>query len=349
MSNRKSKGKKALSIIILIILLIVVGGFASYKVISSPASANATEVEISVEAGATLDQVAAELEEKGLVKKALFFKVYSKLFDSPEEIKAGPHVVRANMHSSEIMAALKKSGEVSKNSVTIPEGYTLDQIATKLEDAGIVSRDELYDEVRNGDFDYSFIEKQKMDSTRLDGFLFPATYNFTKGMSAHEILDTMLRTFENKTEEIFKKFNNTNQSYNYIITVASIVEKEAQKDDERAKVASVIYNRLDANMPLQMCSSIQYILGEPKEILTEDDIAISSPYNTYENIGLPPGPICNPGIASIEAALKPEKTKYMYFVLSEKLDGSQRFSVDYDEFLKNKDAYYDALKKAGRN
>lgn len=134
-------------------------------------------------------------------------------------------------------------------------------------------------------------------------------------------------------------------SLNEIMVIASIIERETQVDEERGKVSSVIYNRLKEGMPLQMCSTVQYILGEQKEILSNADTQIESPYNTYINQGLPPGPICCPGLASIEAALYPDETDYLYFVVSDKLDGTQKFSSDYNQFLKDKEDYYNALEQ----
>ena len=135
---------------------------------------------------------------------------------------------------------------------------------------------------------------------------------------------------------------------NEIMTVASIVEREAVKSDERPLVAGVIYNRLKKDMMLQMDSTVQYALNADKPVVTYKDIEIESDYNTYKIEGLPPGPICNPGLSSIKAAADPEKTKYIYFVVSSKLDGSMEYSVDYEKFLKDKEEYYDALEKSDK-
>ena len=135
-------------------------------------------------------------------------------------------------------------------------------------------------------------------------------------------------------------------SLNEIIVIASIIERECKVDSERPLVASVIYNRLDKGMALQMCSTVQYVLGKQKEVLTIADTKIESPYNTYINAGLPPGPIASPGMAAIKAALAPADTDYLYFVVSEKLDGTSNFSATYDKFLKDKAAYDKAYSAA---
>ena len=158
-----------------------------------------------------------------------------------------------------------------------------------------------------------------------------------------------LDNFQDKYDKDIKKLvDKSGKSLKEIMTVASIVEREAVKSDERPLVGGVIYNRLKKNMKLQMCSTVQYILKDDKPVLSIADTEISSDYNTYINEGLPPGPICNPGMASIKAAANPEKTKYIYFVVSSKLDGSMEYSVDYDKFLKDKEEYYDALEKSGK-
>ena len=190
-------------------------------------------------------------------------------------------------------------------------------------------------------FDYSFLDDSVQGESRLEGFLFPDTYSVPKGSNEKFIINEMLKRFDEiYTPDMRKKAKKMGYTDREIVTVASIIERETVLDDERAKVASVIYNRLDKNMKLQMCSCVQFLLGKQKHFLDENDISIESPYNTYIYEGLPPGPIACPGKASLEAALNPAKTDYIYFVVSDKGDGSMKFSKDYDEFLKNKEDYY---------
>ena len=181
----------------------------------------------------------------------------------------------------------------------------------------------------------------------------PATYKIPSGADEHEIINIMLDHFEDTAAKLYAETDNAiteDYSLDEIIAAASIIERECAVDEERPLVASVIYNRMNASMKLQMCSSVQYILlnetGEVKEVLTYDDIAIDNPYNTYKHYGLPPGPICSPGIKSIEAAMNPADTDYLYFVLSEKLDGTSNFTSDYSEFERFEKAYSDAYDAA---
>ena len=157
----------------------------------------------------------------------------------------------------------------------------------------------------------------------------------------------MLDQFEKQPYKVYAE-SGSSYSLNDIITVASIIERECKVDEERPLVASVIYNRLAKGMPLQMCSTVQYILGKAKPVLSVADTKIDSPYNTYIHSGLPKGPICSPGEASIKAALYPAKTNYMYFVVSEKLDGSHNFSKSYSKFEKDTRAYEKALAKKNK-
>ena len=180
----------------------------------------------------------------------------------------------------------------------------------------------------------------------LEGYLVPDTYSVPAGTSEDEIirqlLDAHKEIFDSKAKAKAKKLK---RSENEIMIIASIIEKECADVGDQPIVASVIYNRLKIDMPLQMDSTIQYILGLEgvrKEDLLYDDTEVESPYNTYTNPGLPAGPICCPGRSAIEAALNPADTKYLYFVLDDKLDGKMAFSEDYNDFLKDKDAYYEA-------
>ena len=238
------------------------------------------------------------------------------------------------------------SGKTNNITFTIPEGYTIYQMADKLSEEGIVDREKFVSLLPDGNFSYDFLSDAQSGKNHLEGYLFPETYTVEFGADEETIINTMLNQFDTVfTEEFKARAEELGYSLNEIMVIASIIERETQVDEERGKVSSVIYNRLKEGMPLQMCSTVQYILGEQKEILSNADTQIESPYNTYINQGLPPGPICCPGLASIEAALYPDETDYLYFVVSDKLDGTQKFSSDYNQFLKDKEDYYNALEQ----
>ena len=172
----------------------------------------------------------------------------------------------------------------------------------------------------------------------------PNTYDVAQGSSAHQIIDVMLAQFDKiYKDEYYARATELGYDLNQIVTIASMIEKETRVETEREIVASVIYNRLRQGMPLQIDATVQYALGEWKDRLTFKDLEVESPYNTYKVSGLPKGPICSPGENSIIAALYPKETDYYYYVLDASMNGSHRFSNDYNTFLKNREDYLRAL------
>ena len=339
--NMKSKFKKF--ILFVVILLVIALGCSFYYVHSAgkPFDAKSDKrINIEVVQGATVKTISDELEKKGVIKSSFAFRLYCKVHGLDNGFQAGSYLFSPSMSAEDIAKDLK-TGNVDNTTFTIPEGYTTKQIAKKLSKDGVVDYDKFMNAVANEKFDYSFLDDSVQGESRLEGFLFPDTYSVPKGSNEKFIINEMLKRFDEiYTPDMRKKAKKMGYTDREIVTVASIIERETVLDDERAKVASVIYNRLDKNMKLQMCSCVQFLLGKQKHFLDENDISIESPYNTYIYEGLPPGPIACPGKASLEAALNPAKTDYIYFVVSDKGDGSMKFSKDYDEFLKNKEDYY---------
>ncbi|MDF2673718.1 MAG: mltG, partial [Clostridiales bacterium] len=205
-------------------------------------------------------------------------------------------------------------------------------------DKGLIAKEEVFiNEAQNGEFEYDFLKGIPEDRpNRLEGYLFPDTYEFKSGTTEHEIIDKMLGRFQEIfDEEISGKLGD--RRLDDLIIMASIVEREAKVESERPIIAAVFYNRLKIDMQLQSCATIQYILGTNKERLLYEDLEIESPYNTYLNSGLPLGPICSPGRDSLVAALEPADVDYLYFVLKKyDGDGSHNFARNYNDFLKYK-------------
>ncbi len=351
MTNRKRRKKrrgKPIIAIILVVALIAVGFNLWKNNLGAPANLSNTEVvAVNIPAGSSTATICNILAEQGIVKSATSFKYYIKFSGNDGKLQAGDYQLSPSMSGEEIVKNLL-SGKNLTNRFTIPEGYRAEQTAKSLSDHGFGDYDKLLNEIQYGDFNYSFINQLNYDNQgyRLEGVLFPNTYDVYANATEHEIIDKMLAQFNaTMTEEYYAQMQAKGLNLRQLLTIASIIEREAKIDSDRPLISSVIYNRLAINMKLQMCSTVQYILGEPKEFLSNKDISIESPYNTYKNSGLPPGPICSPGKASIEAALYPADTNYIYFVVSEKLDGSHNFSADYSKFEKDKAAYKAALKK----
>jgi len=239
------------------------------------------------------------------------------------------------MPYEEISKKLQEVGEALNSvKITIPEGYELRQIIDLCVENGIGTNEGFNSTILNTKFDYWFLEGLTISDVYLEGYLFPATYTVSKDSSEEAVLKQMLDKFNAIfTEDMKAKASDLNMSVHEIITLASIVEREAASDTERDVVASVFHNRLNSKTYpyLESCATVQYILKERKEILSNADTNIDSPYNTYKNPGLPIGPIASPGFESIKATLEPASTDYLFFVLGN--DGKHVFSKTYNEHL----------------
>lgn len=328
-------------IVLLIIFLVILGSMGSPLDPSDNRS-----VSVTVEEGSGTNVIATKLTEAGIIESPFKFKLWSRIKGYDSEYKAGTYALSPSMGFSEI-ADILVGGKTSMITFMIPEGYTIYQVADTLSERGLVNREKFVELLEAGKFDYDFLSGAQNNTNHLEGYLFPNTYSLNEGASEEEYIEIMLNQFGKEfTDEYYQKAKEMGLSVNEVVTVASIIERECQAAEERPLVASVIYNRLKAGMPLQMCSTVQYILGENKPVLSIADTRIESPYNTYIHQGLPPGPICSPGIASIDAALNPADTDYLYFVLSEKLDGTSNFSSNYEQFQRDSAAYNDAYEAA---
>lgn len=318
--------------------------FSGNNIVTSVDYTRSQMVEISIPQGASTEAIANILKNNGLIDDTLLFRIKSRLEGNDEMYKHGLHYVPIGHDMFNIMEILKK-GATNENQVrvTIPEGYTAKQIAALLEENELVTANEFLVEANNTNHTYEFLEilpKVPERTYALEGYLFPETYFFEKGSSAYEIVDQFLYMY-NKVyvDEIKKLKENTTFNLDNIMIIASIIEAEIVHDDERRLASSVIYNRLNVDMPLQMCSSVLYALGIRRENLSLTDLEVVSPYNTYTNKGLPIGPVSNPGIEAIRAAISPPDTNYMFFVLKEGNEGAHEFTETYEDFLTAKEKY----------
>jgi UPF0755 protein len=291
---------------------------------------------IAVEQGDTLSSVADKLEEAGVIGSATVFKLESRVQGGDTEIKAGEYRFVPGEDTEQILETLSSGESVSAFTITIPEGLNMEQTARVVEEEGGVPVEEFEAAAERTDYGYDFLEDPAIRTT--EGFLFPKKYQFERGVDATQVVDRLLRQYMLEKEgldfaEAEDRFNLTEYE---LVTVASLVEKESANPEERPLIAGVIYNRIRSGMPLQIDATVQYALGKAKEDLKLDDLDVDSPYNTYKNTGLPPGPIASPSRESIQAALKPTETDYLYYVLE--ADGKEHFFTDdYDEFLEAKE------------
>lgn len=328
-----------------ILLLAVAGLLASslalYRELSSARKPGSGSVTVTVEKGSTLYELSVRLEREGVVDSAALLRLASQQRGLDRSLQPGTYTFRRGSTIDEVIAVLEKGPPVEGVTVTIPEGFTVKQIAERLARAGVVDRGAFIEMASTGAgafaSEFPFLASNRTGS--LEGYLFPETYRFRRGESPKRVITVMLRQFEKELARLdLADRAAAGFSLHEVVTVASLVEREAKVADERPKVASVIYNRLAKKMKLQLCATVQYALGENKPRLTYDDLAIDSPYNTYRVDGLPPGPICNPGFASLEAAAHPASTRYLYYVLSTE-KGHHVFAETYGEFLRAKARY----------
>ncbi len=278
--------------------------------------------------------VAKQLKDAGIIKYKGLFQLYCSVSHAKTKIDPGTYELSTNYDYRALVKKMQVgSGAMVTTKVTIPEGYTMEQIFHKLEDENVCSYDDLMDAAANYSYNYSFIDQSMQgDAKRLEGFLFPDTYEFYQGMQASSAINKFLENFHDRlTAEMLEKADERGMTMQEVVTVASMIEKEAANDDERAMIAAVIYNRIEAGMPLQIDSTIMYVLPEHKDVLTVEDTKIDSPYNTYQNKGLPPTPIANPGLASIKATLSPASTQALYYALDAE-SGTHKFFTNYGEF-----------------
>lgn len=284
---------------------------------------------INIKKGESLREIGDALQHDGMISSSSFFMLYARLTGAEKEIKAGSYRIINSQSMKQILSRIV-GGDVLHYRVTIPEGYTTDQIGKLLASKGISTSDGWQSALKTEDFDYPFLKDAPAGPKRLDGYLFPATYELYAEFTPKEIQEMMLKRFDMAfTPDLQKRAKEEGLSERQVVILASIVEREARLDSERPIIASVFLNRLKHSMRLQSCATVQYVLGQPKERLTYQDVRIPSPYNTYLHDGLPPGPISNPGLASIRAVLDPAKTNYYYFVA--KGDGSHVFSTTFGE------------------
>ena len=330
MKTRKKKHGSRIALLFLALVLLLAGTFSVVAIRDIRGSgAPDKNYVMTVPEGAGTNSVAVILKNRGLIRHPLIFKLYVRMHGAPVYQK-GRHTLNPSMDYATLLDRLCTAPDVEEVvRVTVPEGYELRQVVDLLVEKGLGERSVWENEIANGAFDYAFVREIPQRENRLEGYLYPDTYQFSYEESEHQILDRMLKNFADRVLPVYEAAQ-TDRSLDQIITLSSIIEREAANDEERPLVASVFVNRLAQGMKLESCATVQYILKERKTILSNADTAIDSPYNTYRNLGLPVGPIASPGLSSIQAALNPAATDYLYFVA--KADGSGNlFSKTFEE------------------
>lgn len=300
-------------------------------------------VNITLDKDMSLDEVSKLLEKEGVISNAFVFKIENLLKGYHDKFLAGTYVVNKNMDNNKLNTALRtviNSNTDDDIKAIIKEGFTLKDIAEYLESLEVVDAKEFLEVAKSESFDYYFFNEIPERENRLEGYLFPDTYFFLKDSNPKTVINKILSRFDDiYNEEYIKRADELGMTIDEVIIRASIIEKEVRVNEERKKVASVINNRLNSNMRLEMCSTVLYALDKRKDRLFLDDLKVDSPYNTYIKAGLPIGPISNPGEECIRAVLYPDETNYIYFVVKDEERGDHFFTNNYNEFLNAKDLY----------
>lgn len=281
------------------------------------------ETVVEVVADDTVDTVAEKLKDAGLIEYTWFFKLYAKITGAEEKIGMGTHALNTDMDYHALVLGMRSAaGNMTAETVqvTIPEGYTVAQTIAVLAKNGVNTEEALTAAAQTAQFDYDFIDNESQDISRLEGYLFPDTYEFYVNEKPENALNRLIKNFNGKiADERLEEWAAKGYTLQQIVTVASLIERETDGSDQ-GNIASVIYNRLEGsgggtNGLLQIDASLLYGLPGHEGAITQEDLRTDTPYNLYLHKGLPPTPIANPGLAAITAALEPAETDYYYYAL----------------------------------
>lgn len=301
--------------------------------------------QVEIHRGSGTAEIARQLSREGVVSNGRMFSLRVRVAGAGDRLKAGTYDFESGSGYGDVIDMLVQGPQPKYVTVTIPEGFTVEQIAARLEkQLGIPAVDTLK-LAKGGSAEFAEDHPVLEDAFggSLEGYLFPKTYRFTEGITARQALEMMLDQFElefSKVDRTLARSNGLTDAQ--VVVIASMVEREARLDQERPIVASVIVNRLERGMFLEIDATVEYVIPGNHFRLRYRDLGVKSPYNTYTRKGLPPGPICSPGLSSLEAAARPAKTDYFFYVLTSK-DGSHTFATNKADFerakLKSKEVF----------
>jgi UPF0755 protein len=307
-------------LIITLVGLIIAGLIHFYIVLFLPFSPGGEWKEIVISKGMNFKEITATLKKEGIIKWGYAFDIFGRTYGITKKVRSGYYSLSSSMSMIGILRTFKK-GMIIEYSLTIPEGMAIEDIAEIIDKVGLAKK-EGFASITN---DRGFVKSLGFEAKSLEGYLFPDTYLIPQGMTSKEIAERMINRFrEVITPDIEKRAKEIGFTISQVITLASIIEREAQVDSERPLVSAVYHNRLKKRMPLQADPTAIYGIKRINEKITKKDLKNKSPYNTYRIAGLPPGPIANPGFKSIKAALYPADVNYLFFV--SKNDGTHHFS-----------------------
>lgn len=339
--------KTFFKILVIALVLIPVVFFLSYnKGISSAVGGSKEDVLFVINKGEGVNTIAANLLKEGLIDSGLYFKIYIWREKLESKLQAGEYILNRNISIKDVVGIFTSGKTLNKEkTIKIIEGWNIDEIDDYLVKESVLGDQAFaslakkpasywYESKNN----YKFLENSPL-GVDLEGFLFPDTYRIFEDATNEDVLFKMLDNFDDKlSDELRQEIKRQGKTIFEIVTMASIIQKEVRSEDDMKIVSGIFWNRINSGQALESCATLAYILGENKPQYTVEDTKLVSPYNTYQNPGLPPGPISNPGLNAITAAIYPTKTNYFYF-LSRFDNGETVFSETYDEHLRNKAKY----------
>ncbi|EKQ53747.1 MULTISPECIES: endolytic transglycosylase MltG [unclassified Clostridium] len=336
MSKNKSLKKVILLSILFLFAILVIFIISYNQAIEKPLKSNENTIIIEVKQGEGFYEILNELDNEKKLSSKFLLRLKLSIDKRNIELKEGIYEIDTNTTFENLISSLEnKAGDKDLVKLTIPEGYSVEDIAKTVEENGICTKDDFLNAVKNYELP-SYVQSNNKKRYNLEGFLYPDTYLVEKNSDANSIIKLMISRFEEILKQVKDeaKVDIKDEDVERVITIASMVEKEARIPKDRPLISSVIYNRLEKDMKLQIDAAVIYALGYHVDVVLNKHLEVESPYNVYKYKGLPVGPIANPGIDSIEAAVAPEKTDYLYYILQK--DGSHYFTNDYNDFLSKK-------------
>jgi len=339
--------KTLIKFLVLIAVLLPIALFLSYRNgVNSFADGGNNDVLFVINRGDGVSVIADALLKEGLIDSTLYFKIYIWREKLESKLQAGEYILNGNMSIKDVAAIFANGKTLNKEkTIKIIEGWNIGEISGYLAKEGVMGGQTFADFAKKSVSDWNY-SKERFDfladlppGADFEGFLFPDTYRIFADATNEDVFFKMLDNFDKKLSgDIRQEIESQGKSIFEIITMASIIQKEVRSEDDMKIVSGIFWNRLNSGQALESCATLAYILGENKPQYSLEDTKIVSPYNTYQNQGLPPGPISNPGLNAIIAAVYPTKTDYFYF-LSRFDNGETVFSETYDDHLVNKAKY----------
>lgn len=349
--------KIVLAIITVLVILLVVLGVTAYNFYTSSIEpldpASKEEIQVEIPSGSSPTNIARILEENGVIKSASVFNVYTRL-NNEGQFRAGYYLLSPSMNIDEVIDSLQAGGTDfpadSVERITVPEGSTITQIAEIVAARTTYSAEEFMALIENEEFQQQLLSQYpelltdafEAEEVRyaLEGYLFPATYEFFEDMALEEVVQSMVGKMNEVMQQYYAQIEEQGQTVHEILTIASLVEREGLSYEDRTQIADVFYNRIEIGMPLQTDISVLYSLDTHKERVSHDDLEVESPYNLYQNTGMGPGPFNSPSEESIKATINPVDTDYIYFLAD--IDTQKvYFAETYQQHLEYKREYVD--------